>query len=88
MGPLSGFREAGLDLLADDDSRLEVGAAGQEVEGAVDGVVVGDGDIVAADLSAALVETQGVVVGVARTQCLQMPEVENAVWTWRSTVRS
>ena len=67
VDPLPGPREAGLDLLTDDDGRLEVGAAGQDVEGAVDGVVVGgDGDIVAADLPAALVDAQGVVVGVAR----------------------
>jgi hypothetical protein len=75
VGPLPGLREEGLDLLADDHGRLEIGAPRQEREGSVDGVVVGDGDIVAADLPAALVDAQGVVVGVARAQELQMTEV-------------
>ena len=40
-GTLPGLREASLDLLTDDDSPLEVGAAEQVVENAVDGAVVG-----------------------------------------------
>ena len=68
MQALAGVGKARLHLFADDDLRRPVGALIEEPEGPLDGIVIGDGDVVHTGRLRPVEHVGRVGVGVARPQ--------------------